>query len=183
MTPVAVRAAPAARKKTEQEFLDLRGGTIAQRRQIGNQTRVPKQNRNGEVGRNRKHIPDEWAAEIWPDAVIVRQRGKIPRHPDTTHVHSRKDRGADNGEKRHRFRGAIDRGAPSLSQQVQDGGDEGAGVPDTDPENEVGDVPGPANRMIQSPGTHAGGNLVTEAEKTESGDRRGDRESDPPPAR
>src|SRR5260370_10848550 len=67
-------------------------------------------------------------------------------------------------------------------QQVQDGGDERPGVPDTDPENEVGDVPGPANRMIQSPGADAGRNLVTETEQTESGDRRGDRESDPPPA-
>src|SRR6266478_3114600 len=151
MTPVAVRAAPAARKKTEQEFLDLRGGTITQRRQIGNQTSVPKQNRNGEVGRNRKYVPHEWAAEIWPDAVVIRQWRQIPSHPDSADMHARENCGANDSEKRHRFRGTIDRGAPFLPEQKQDGGDQCAGVPDTDPKNEVRDVPGPTNRMIQPP--------------------------------
>ena len=94
-----------------------------------------------------------------------------------------KNRRAHDGEERHRFGRTIDRGAPFLSEQKQNRGDERAGVPDTDPENEVGDVPGPADRMIQSPGADAGGNLVTETEQTERGDRRGDRESDPPPTR
>src|SRR5437667_1547631 len=183
MTPVAVGAAPAARKKTEQEFLDLRGGAIAQRRQIGNQTSVPKQNGHGKIGRDCEYVPHQRTAEIWPDAESVWQRREVPRHPDTTNVHARKNRGAHDRKKRHRFGGAIDRGAPFLMKQVQDGGDERPGVPDTDPENEVGDVPGPANRMIQSPGTDAGGNLVTETEHTEHRDRSGDGEANPPPAR
>ena len=54
---------------------------------------------------------------------------------------------------------------------------------DTDPENEVGDVPRPADRMIQSPRADAGGNLVAETEQTEGRDPRGDRKRNPPPAR
>src|SRR5712691_10538188 len=54
---------------------------------------------------------------------------------------------------------------------------------DTNPEDEVGDVPGPTDRMIQSPHPDAGGNLVAETEKTERGSAGGDRKSDPPPAR
>ena len=96
---------------------------------------------------------------------------------------ARENRRANDREKRHRFGGAVDRGAPFLPKQKQDGGNQGAGVTDTDPENEVGDVPGPADRMIQSPGADAGGDLVAEAEETKRRDRCRDRERDPPPAR
>ena len=81
------------------------------------------------------------------------------------------NRGANNREERHRFRRAIDRGAPFLAEQKQDRRNESAGVSDTDPENEVGDVPRPADRVIQSPGADAGGNLIAEAEQTEHRDR------------
>ena len=54
------------------------------------------------------------------------------------------------------------------AEQKQDRGDQRAGVADTDPEHEVGDVPRPADRMIESPHTDAGGNLIAEAEEAES---------------
>ena len=37
--------------------------------------------------------------------------------------------------------------------------------------------------MVQSPGADPGGNLIAEAEKTETGNSRGDGEGNPPPAR
>src|SRR4029077_6146481 len=37
--------------------------------------------------------------------------------------------------------------------------------------------------MVQSPGPNAGGNLIAQAEKTETGNSRGDRKGDPPPPR
>ena len=183
MPPVAVRSAPAERKNAVKEFLDFRGGAIAQRRQVGDQSSVPEQHRNGEVGRDRKDVPEQRAAEVWPDAVIVRQRRQIPRHPNAADVHARENRGANHREKCHRFRGTIDRGAPFLSQQVKNRRNQSAGVSDTDPEHEVGNVPGPADGMVQSPGADAGGNLIAETEKTETGNSRGDGEGDPPPAR
>jgi len=67
-------------------------------------------------------------------------------------------------------------------EQKQDCRDECAGVSDTDPKNEVGDVPCPPDRDVISPGANAGGNLVTEAKKTERRSACSDGESYPPPA-
>src|SRR5437667_7547499 len=183
MPPVAVRSAPADRKNAIKEFLDFRGGAIAQRRQVGDQSSVPEQHRNGEVGRDGKDVPEQRAAEVWPDAVIVRQRRQIPRHPNAPHVHAGENRGANHREKCHRFRGTIDRSAPLLSQQVKNRRNQSAGVPDTDPEHEISNVPGPADGMVQSPGADPGGNLIAKTEKTETGNSRSDGESDPPPPR
>jgi hypothetical protein len=57
-----------------------------------------------------------------------------------------------------------------LPEQEKDGGDKGAGVPDTDPEDEVGDVPGPAHGMIQSPRANTRGDLIAQAEEAEHRD-------------
>src|SRR6266536_442765 len=183
MTPVAIRTAPAAREKSKKKLSDFRRGSIAQRSQIRNQTRVPKQNRNRKISRNRKDIPYQRAPEVWPDCPVVRHRREVPRHPDTTHMNAWENRGANDRKKCHRFRGAVNRSAPFLVEQKQDGRDQCASVSDTNPKNEVRDVPGPANRMIQSPGADAGGNLVTEAKKTERRHARSDRKNHPPPPR
>src|SRR6185295_10095980 len=182
MAPVAVRSAPADRKNAIKEFLDFRGGAIAQRRQVGDQSSVPEQHRNGEVGRDRKDVPEQRAAEVWPDAIIVRQWRQIPRHPNAPDVHAGENRSANYREKCHRFRGTIDRSAPFLSQQVKNGRNQSAGVPDTDPEHEISNVPGPADGMVQSPGADPGGNLIAKAEKTETSDSRGEGKGDPPPS-
>src|SRR6266478_9786807 len=183
MAPVAVRSAPADRKNTIKESLYFRGRAIAQRRQVGDQSSVPEQHRNGEVGRDGKDVPEQRAAEIWPDSVIVRQRRQIPRHPNAPDVHAGENRGANHREKCHRFRRTIDRSAPFLSQQVKNGRNQSAGMPDTDPEHEISNVPGPADGMVQSPGTDPGGNLIAKTEKTETSNSRGDGKGDPPPPR
>src|SRR5437667_489160 len=183
MAPVAVRAAPAERENSIKEFSHLGSGAIAQRAEIGNKSGVPEQHRNGEVGRDCEHVPEEWAAEVGPNAVVVRQRREIPRHPDTANVDAGENGGANHREKRHRFRGAIDRGAPFLPQQVEDGADERAGVTDTDPEYEVGDVPGPADGRIETPGADAGRNLIANAKQTDASERGRAGKRDPPPFR
>src|SRR6266404_1254282 len=147
MTPVAIRTAPAEREKSEKKLSDFRRGSIAQRRQIRDQTRVPKQNRDRKISRNRKHIPYQRAPEVWPDCPVVWHRREIPRHPNTTDMDAWENRGANNRKESHRFGRAIDRRAPFLPEQIQDGRDECAGMSDTDPKHEVRDVPGPANRM------------------------------------
>jgi hypothetical protein len=55
-------------------------------------------------------------------------------------------------------------------------------VSDTDPENEIGNVPGPAYRDLVSPCADAGGNLVANAKKSEGRDACSDGEGHPPPA-
>ena len=65
--------------------------------------------------------------------------GKMPAHDDR--------------EDRHRLGEAVDRGAPVLPEQEQDGADQRAGVTDTDPEDEVDDVEAPRRPGIMLPQT------------------------------
>src|SRR6266513_1160818 len=71
MTPVPIRAAPAKSEKSKEKFPDLCGRAVAQSRQVRNQPGVPKQNRDGEIRRNRKHVPHQCAAEITAKSVIA----------------------------------------------------------------------------------------------------------------
>ena len=50
---------------------------------------------------------------------------------------------------------AIDRGAPLLAQEQQDGRDQRAGVADADPPDEVDDVEAPAHRLVVAPDADA----------------------------
>ena len=90
---------------------------------------------------------------------------------------------ARHGKQRHRFREAVDRSAPLLIQQKQNRRNQRSGVTDTDPENEVGDVPGPANRDLISPCADTGGNLITNAKKAKRCNARSSHETHPPPPR
>src|SRR4030095_4882971 len=69
------------------------------------------------------------------------------------------------------------------AKQEQDRRDQCAGVSDTDPENEVGDVPGPADRDLISPCADTGGNLIANAKKAEGRGAGSDGETHPPPPR
>jgi hypothetical protein len=93
------------------------------------------------------------------------------------------NRRAHHRKQRHRFGGTVDRRAPFLPKQKQNCGDECAGVSDTDPENEVGDVPGPADRDLISPCADAGGNLIANAKKAEGRGACSDGKTHPPPPR
>src|SRR3984957_3311120 len=61
--------------------------------------------------------------------------------------------------------------------------DQGAGVTDTDPEDKIGDTPGPGDRNVVSPDADSGEQKIENAEEPESGNRAGNRDRDPPPAR
>src|SRR5207244_13324545 len=105
MPPVAIRTPPAAREDAEKEFLNLRSGSITPRSQIRNKVGVPKQNGNSKVGRNRKHVPYQPAAEVWPNAIVVRLLCEIQCQPNAAHMHARQNGGAEDGKKRDRFGG------------------------------------------------------------------------------
>src|SRR4029077_17692783 len=96
---------------------------------------------------------------------------------------SGENRGANDGKERHRLRRAVDRRTPFLPKQKQDGRDECSCMSDTDPKNEVRDVPGPANRDVVSPGADTRANLIAKTKEPERRGTRGDGERHPPPAR
>ncbi len=83
------------------------------------------------------------------------QREHVVREPRAADVDAREDERADDGEDRHRLGEAVDRRAPLLAEEEEDGADERAGVADTDPPDEVRDVPGPVDRRRVSPDADA----------------------------
>src|SRR5271169_3684928 len=67
----------------------------------------------------------------------------------------REDAGASHGKERHRFRKAVDRGAPLLVEQKEDGGNERSRVADTDPPDKVDNREAPADGYVDAPDANA----------------------------
>jgi hypothetical protein len=64
------------------------------------------------------------------------------------------------GENRHRFGAPVDRRPESRAEQIQNGGDQCAGVSDTDPEDEGDDVHTPHHGRVVSGNAKPGIDLV-----------------------
>ena len=96
---------------------------------------------------------------------------------------ARKNSGANHRKKSHRFSRTIDRSTPFLAKQIKDRGNQGAGVSDTDPENEIRNVPGPTDRNLVSPCADAGRNQVSNTKKPETCRACRDSKRYPPPSR
>ncbi len=155
-------------------------GAIAHGCQIGHQADEPENQRHGQVGRNREHVPDQRAARLRPQPHRVGV-GKQPiRQPRTAQVQNREHAGAGDGEQRHGFRKSVDRRAPVLFQQQQNRRDQRAGVADTDPPHEVDDGEAPGHRDDDAPHSDA---LVEQPESARQqalhGDK-GQKQTDPP---
>ena len=63
--------------------------------------------------------------------------------------------GADHSEQRHRLGEPVDRISPALLKEQQDGGDQGSGMADTDPPDEIDDRKAPGYRLGDSPNSSA----------------------------
>src|SRR6476660_9234673 len=72
--PVACTAPPSPRKGRVNKFEILILCSIAKRREIGDQSYVPEQERDRRISRNRKDVPNKRAAKLRPDAHRVRVR-------------------------------------------------------------------------------------------------------------
>ena len=158
VAPVAVRTAPAHRKKS----VDKRAGpltgrleAITQNCEVRQQADIPKEHRNRSVGRDGEYVPLERRTEILPDRIRVRDRKEIKCVPHATDVKNREDTGAHDSENCHGLGRTIDRRAPFLPQQAEDRGDQGAGVTNTNPEDEIDDVPRPVDRIGVAPNADA----------------------------
>ena len=183
MPPLAVRAAPAEGENAVEIFRDAGLRPVAQGGEIGHEAGVPKQHRHREIRRDREHVPEQRRTEVRPDAVGVRDRREEPRHPHAADVDAGENAGANDGEERHGLGGAVDGRAPLLPGEEKDCRDQRAGVADADPENEVRDVPRPADGFVFSPNADAVRDLVADAEQADQGDQRAGQERHPPPQR
>ena len=70
-------------------------------------------------------------------------------------MQERKQARAGHGEQRHRLGESIDRGPPVLLEQQEDRRDQGAGVADPDPPDEVDDREAPHHRDVDPPDADA----------------------------
>ena len=91
--------------------------------------------------------------------------------------------GTHDREERHCLGGAVDRGAPVLAEEEKDRGNERAGMADADPEDEIGDVPGPADGDVVAPDANAFIEQPGDHQPEHAGQRGGAGDGDPPSQR
>ena len=108
-----------------------------------------------DVGADREDVPHQRAAPLRPEVHHVGIGDEPVEEPRPAEVQDRHETGHRDGEDRHGLGEAVDRRAPVLAQQQQERGDEGAGVADADPPDEVGDGEGPGNRNVDAPDADA----------------------------
>ena len=150
VTPFTVAVPPAEREDREDPLAHRVGFLVAEHRDVGDQADVKERGRDGEVRRDGEDVPHERRLEVREQQAPVRirqQPEELPRAPD---VNDREQTGRHDREHRHRFRGAIDRGAEAGAEEEEDGRDEGTGVTDTDPEHERDDEVTPHHRRLVS---------------------------------
>src|SRR6185437_15550354 len=100
--------------------------------------------------------------------------------PDTAHVPDRELARAHHRKDRHGFRRSVHTRTPALAEQQKDRRDQGPGVTDTNPPNEVGDIPAPANGTMQVPLTYSIDNLFRNGPDTEDETSDTDQKPGPP---
>ncbi len=159
------------------------GGAVAQRRQVGNQSHEPEQQRNRGIGGDREHVPHQRAAELRPHPHGVGIREQPVSQPGPAHVDQRKHAGGRHRKQRHGLGEAVDRVAPRLPQQQQDGGDQRAGVADADPPHKIDDGKSPADGNGDAPDPDAAHKQITNRVQHHHGQQESHAESDEPPAR
>jgi hypothetical protein len=71
-------------------------------------------------------------------------------------VHPREDGGANDRKKSHRFRSAVNRGPPPLASEKKNRGNQRSGVTNTDPEDEIGNIPCPTDGDVVPPNPDSG---------------------------
>src|SRR3954469_7896283 len=129
--------------------------SVAHGGEVRHKSDVPEQGRHGSVRRDREDVPHKRAAELRPCAHRAGIREEPIREPRTPGMQHREKTGAHDGEQRHSFCKAVDRIAPALLEQRKNGGDQRAGMADTDPPHEVDDGESPADGNVDPPNTNA----------------------------
>ena len=189
MPPLVAAAGPAQREPAVELRARVIGavlqfGAIARRRQVRNQAHEPEDRADGKVRADRDDVPHQRAHEVRPELAFGGIGNDVVEHPEAPEVDQRKQTGGHDGEDRHRLGRARDSRPPAGTDEMEDRGDERAGVRDTDPENEVDDVDAPAHRDAEAGDAHARFDLVHPARErpAEPGDKQG-HDGVVPPAR
>ena len=182
MLPLAIAAAPAERKDAKRDLFKTRFGPVPHCGQIRHQSHVPEEQRYGEIGADRKDIPEQRTAEVRPHRHLVGQWKEPVNQPDAADMDARKNQCANHRKDGHRFCEPVDGGAPLLSQQEEDGRNQRAGMADPDPEDKVDNIPRPGNRNVVAPDSDAPGHQVADERQEHDGQAAAHRQGDIPGA-
>jgi hypothetical protein len=63
-------------------------------------------------------------------------------------MNERENACAHHGKNRHSFCRSVNGCSPLLAEKEEDGGDQRSSMTDSDPKNEIRDIPGPADSFI-----------------------------------
>jgi hypothetical protein len=100
--------------------------------------------------------------------------------PGTTHVEKDEGSSTKYRENGHRFSCTVDGSTPLLTEQKENGRNQRSCVTNTDPPYEVGNIPGPADGLIQTPYPDPNKPGVHNAENTYAQKKDGNCESNDP---
>src|ERR1700722_15871208 len=137
--PVPCGTPPTHGQAAKNKLLPLVGSAVAERSEVRDESDKPEEQGNRAIRRNGENAPNERTAEWRPDAHGAGVREHVIRHPRAADVDERKNSSAGHGEERHGFREAVDGSAPLLIEQKENGGNQRAGVADTDPPDKDND--------------------------------------------
>ena len=143
---------------------------VPRRGDVRHQPEIQEHHAHGQIRGDGEDIPDQRRAEVHPELTRVRVGNQPVEEPRAPEVDDRKQRGGHDGEHGHRLGRAGYRRPPFGPEQKQDRRDQRTGVRDADPEDEVGDVDGPEDRVLVAGDTHAGPGLI---QKRQHADRQG----------
>ncbi len=183
VSPVVVGVSPTHGQNPIEVFPPSFLGPVTQDGEIGNHPHVPEKHRHRKVGGDGEHVPFQGTPELRPDGIGVRKWKQPPCKPYATHVEERKDAGAHDRKNSHGFGTTIDGGSPFLLEKAKDGRDQGAGVTNANPENEIDDCPTPVDRVVVTPHPNPGGNQIHQTHSGKTGDNHCGDEAPPPPSR
>ena len=179
--PMLGASAPSETQDAVDLFLQRLGHPVADGRKVRYETDVPKDQGDGEVGRDGKHVPKQRTVEIDPERTELVWQGQHPiAHPDAAHVDAWEHGSHDHRENGHGLRRAVDGHPPLLTEEQQHCGNQRPGVTDSDPPHEVGDVPGPTYGLVEAPHTDARTDEVKDAPDAIESNDAGDGDHDFP---
>ena len=173
--PVPLRPPPAERERAVDGAPPSRG-SVPDRGEVGDQPREPETEGDGEVGADREHVPDQGRAEVHPEKAPVGIGHEPVGEPGSAEVDQREQARGHDREDRHGLGGPVDGGAPALAEEVENRRDEGSGVPDADPEDEVRDIDAPADRVVDPEDPDPLLHLVSHDDRHRENERCGDPE-------
>ena len=134
-------------------------------RQIRNETGVPEEAAYREIGRYGNEIEEEGRLEIRPEVALIGIGDQPVEDPDPAKVDQGKDGGCHDSKDRHGFSAAGDGGSPGGPEKEENRRDQGPGMGNPDPENELDQIDSPHDRMHQACIAHARQDLIDLAKR------------------